>query len=724
MAGRILKIIIICVLLSPSFVSAAMVTSSGIARDRSTQTNVTGTAASVNITTSGNNRILFYGFQNNTDANDVVTSVTYGGVAMTLLHKYKLGNNAQYAYLYTLVNPALGTNALVINSSASKNYLGWAFSYTGVDQINYLDATNYVDGQTGTTLTNTIQKVKKNTWIILYVTNADNIYTSSTNATVFGTLNSYNAFDDKGKGYLNQSVTQTVVRASGTRTLYWAQISLAPASKVAKTITNSAGVAKDKLLDGLVDWWTFDGPTVSETQVLDSGTGDNPGTLVAGGSLVSGKIGQGFGPKGVGNLNINNSATTLRAMTVGSFSLWFKSKADSGKAVFSIGQAGTDDVTMYLGDVTGGYADESIYFQNNDNGVAFRIRWVVRKGHDFYRDDKWHHFVYTMGAASNSVYVDGVQQSLSYLDGSTATGNVFMKGDDETVASIGKAGAVTTSIFNGLLDDVRIYSRVLSTDEVKSLYQYGNAKVVTSSAAVSAQGTKNGLVGWWTFDGADMTATAAFDKSGTGNTGTLTGTKKVSGKTGQGLQGATIGDYVDVGAMGTYCNDVFNGTTMAFWIKTTNTAASFPAGTVGANSNDNFQVILPSFNRNSAYTTATGNINFTMQKRVTLGKQLTAGVDYDTGITDGKWHHVTFVGIPASDTVHIYVDGVSQTITYNLQQLSALGDNWINCLVSMRLVGANNNGTAIAFPGSMDDVRIYNRALSANEVYSLYQYGK
>src|SRR5882724_7272210 len=67
----------------------------------------------------------------------------------------------------------------------------------------------------------------------------------------------------------------------------------------------------------------------------------------------------------------------------------------------------------------------------------------------------------------------------------------------------------------------------------------------------SALGLNNGLVGWWTFDGKDMAGNYAFDKSGNGNRGTLTGTNglpvRTVGKIGQGLSFDGVDDNVNVG---------------------------------------------------------------------------------------------------------------------------------------------------------------------------------
>src|SRR5919109_3965900 len=58
-------------------------------------------------------------------------------------------------------------------------------------------------------------------------------------------------------------------------------------------------------------------------------------------------------------------------------------------------------------------------------------------------------------------------------------------------------------------------------------------------------GLTNGLVGWWTFDGSDISGVQAYDRSGNGNRGILTsGPTRTIGKIGQGLQFDGVNDYV------------------------------------------------------------------------------------------------------------------------------------------------------------------------------------
>ncbi|MBN78710.1 MAG: hypothetical protein CMJ70_01110, partial [Planctomycetaceae bacterium] len=76
---------------------------------------------------------------------------------------------------------------------------------------------------------------------------------------------------------------------------------------------------------------------------------------------------------------------------------------------------------------------------------------------------------------------------------------------------------------------------------------------------------------------------------------------------------------------------------------------------------------------------------------------------------DNQWHHAVF--IHSSGTAKLYVDGVLK-ITQPLTLNTNFGD--------FRIGQTASNNLNEHFPGSIDDVRIYNRALSTAEVSGLY----
>jgi fibronectin type 3 domain-containing protein len=84
-------------------------------------------------------------------------------------------------------------------------------------------------------------------------------------------------------------------------------------------------------------------------------------------------------------------------------------------------------------------------------------------------------------------------------------------------------------------------------------------------------------------------------------------------------------------------------------------------------------------------------------------------------LSDNEWHHVV-VALENRTAVKLYVDGVLSTGT-TTGQLAPVGD--IRTTESL-IIGNKAAGTA-GFTGSLDDIRVYNRALSAAEVAALFE---
>lgn len=135
-----------------------------------------------------------------------------------------------------------------------------------------------------------------------------------------------------------------------------------------------------------------------------------------------------------------------------------------------------------------------------------------------YKDGKWHQF--TVVAPANtfltgaSLYIDGVPQvNLSYY------GNAAINTAGTSPLIMGKFGDSRYLI--GSLDDVRIFNRALSSDEVAQLYQLESAQIVNLNKAVwlSFSNLRNGtnyqvqvstdLTGAFTNYGSPFTATNA-----------------------------------------------------------------------------------------------------------------------------------------------------------------------------------------------------------------------
>jgi len=217
--------------------------------------------------------------------------------------------------------------------------------------------------------------------------------------------------------------------------------------------------------------------------------------------------------------------------------------------------------------------------------------------------------------------------------------------------------------------------------------------VTLAVLAVALSGTASaGLVGWWTFD--ETTGSTAKDSSGLANNGTVVGTPKwVPGKIAGALE-FTGSTYVDCGNKPSL--NVRNQITMSFWFKVKafqNTWESFLAKGDGA--------------YRSARSGGTGNATH-------MG--ISGGNYFDgvTVITDDQWHH--WAGIYDGTTATIYIDGKPDASrTYSGQ----IGDSSSYSLY----IGENAQATGRLLHGLLDDVRIYDRALSEQQLLDLINNG-
>ena len=84
-------------------------------------------------------------------------------------------------------------------------------------------------------------------------------------------------------------------------------------------------------------------------------------------------------------------------------------------------------------------------------------------------------------------------------------------------------------------------------------------------------------------------------------------------------------------------------------------------------------------------------------------------------VSDGKWHHLFTVVDRTAQTQTLYVDGIS-VASSSIATVTGSVDN-----ANQIRIGTNSGGTGSSFfNGMIDDVRVYDRALSPAEVQALY----
>ncbi len=299
----------------------------------------------------------------------------------------------------------------------------------------------------------------------------------------------------------------------------------------------------------------------------------------------------------------------------------------------------------------------------------------------------WHMYTVVVNGASSSITLDG---------GTPVTGT--LANTSITTLLLGENGNGSVHL-TGVMDEVRIYNRALSATEIAEHY-----KGIFSN--------KTGLVGYWPFS--EGSGSIAYDKSGNGNNGTLgvaanmptwknnapkytAGAPAANGGTqGTALQFDGVDDYVDAGN-GASLN--FSGTkpfTITAWIKPN-------AVTAGK--------IVNRFNSGVAGNYFFGLFNGVLQ----LGRSVSPWQIFgSTTLSASTWYHV--VGSYDGSKMYVYLNGVSDATPVTI---GSVADAAINVFIGSSQV---SNNPSEFFNGLIDEVRIYNRALSVEEIR--YHYNK
>jgi hypothetical protein len=231
-------------------------------------------------------------------------------------------------------------------------------------------------------------------------------------------------------------------------------------------------------------------------------------------------------------------------------------------------------------------------------------------------------------------------------------------------------------------------------------------------AAIPTCGVTSGLLAYWKFD--EGSGTSASDSAGT-NTGTLVASPTwAAGKVGGALTFNGTSQYLTVpmvaGLRTSTCS-------VAAWVKTTldddETAIGFSKGS----------------GYTDGYTIELGtNASAQLTNELITAFRNVGGTYYQAGYTtatrsqllDGQWHHFVFTGDGSS--TKIYIDGTSRTVSIDNSD-SGICTN--NANIDTLRIGDQHTGGAEGnfFNGSIDDLRFYNRALSAGEVSQIYNAG-
>ncbi len=244
------------------------------------------------------------------------------------------------------------------------------------------------------------------------------------------------------------------------------------------------------------------------------------------------------------------------------------------------------------------------------------------------------------------------------------------------------------------------------------------ASFLLTGQAYSRTIVTEGLVSYWTFDRQDITDKTARDIWGDNN-GTIVGDPKiVSGQVGQALEFDGVDDYINLTNLGDFGEKVGSSTFEA-WVKTEfkdDWTTLFKVLDAGCNM---AWAIDVNRSAQAGLLFAQDVVHFYVRQKSAAGcNAIAAQIDF--ALSDGEWHHIVFAvedaGIPR---VNIYMDGKEQIVILgDAKKLTTLEP-----FIEPVYIGAANNRGAVErfFLGVIDEVRIYDRPLSVNEVTRNYE---
>ena len=295
-------------------------------------------------------------------------------------------------------------------------------------------------------------------------------------------------------------------------------------------------------------------------------------------------------------------------------------------------------------------------------------------------DSEWTHVVDT----PSGFYVDASSSSPS-------TYPVVISGNN---VHLGRTSL--SDYFDGDLDEVRIYNRELSEDEIGWLYNaYRPQAIINSSSPQVSPSLQNGLV-------LDMPLTLNYTKDETAGSEVMAdrsaydnhGQNYGATLNSEGTLFADSNDYISFAAIDFADGEPHSGSAWMKW-EESSSRSTIPFGDLSSCSNAVYVYA-------SAFYFRPGGMSGTL-------------VTYWGGsIFNGDWHHLVWT-VDESKMVRVYLDG---------DFMGSLSFSGATTQIRYRTAGRSYCNTSYTWGGYISNFKIYNRALSSSEIELLYFRGR
>ena len=428
--------------------------------------------------------------------------------------------------------------------------------------------------------------------------------------------------------------------------------------------------------DGLVGYWPFSGNAND-----DSGNGNN-GTL-NGATLTTDRFGNSnsaYNFDGLNDFISVNPSPSLNIVNNISISLWFY----------------TTQTGFY-----GYLVDRDICGISKDWSLAYNGTSILRIGNGSTDQiinsgsnniNSWHNLVFVRMNDSFKLYIDGTFSSELPISGLNFQNN-------QTPIYFGEQVCLPNSVnspnFNGKIDDIGIWNRALTQQEITTMYNSVEVPTYSDTCNNVSGSLTQGLVGYWPFCG------NANDDSGNGNNGTVNGATLTNDRFGNANSAYNFnGTNNFIELVNSAQLDNMNDFSISTWYQVNNTSPQFQflvsKDLMGDPPNGDWDFYV-NYNKVKFDITINTNNNSGTQSSLIL---------------PNTWNHALITRNSSSGLINIYINGILEN--------SFTGYIGPYSNTQKMNFGRQGSSNQHFLNGKLDDIGIWNRALTPSEVTQLF----
>jgi hypothetical protein len=430
---------------------------------------------------------------------------------------------------------------------------------------------------------------------------------------------------------------------------------------------------------GMVSWWPGDGSA-------DDIIGDNPGEAQPTVTFPDGVVGPAFGFDGVGAFVHVPDSDSLDITNAISIDAWIKPLTEGnsdGTTFVMLKGDNTVRTTQSYGLV---WAGQSIFFRLGSTDDIDQLSADIPL-------DIFTHVAGVYDGETISVYTNGVLAASK----PSSLGALQNTGAPLIIGSSLRSGSLT-DFFHGVVDEIEIFNRALSAEEIAAIFNAGSAGKCKPCIP-----PPSGMVAWWPGDG---NANDIVD----GNNGSPEGGLSfTAGKVAEAFSFNGTDADVKIPAAPSLDVGAGDGMTIDLWINPADVGSPQPL----VEWNNGFTFGAHLWISETCCGGGLGNIYANLRDAGFGTHIIQSGSNLVTAAT---YQHVALTYDKTTGIGSIYLDG-------NLVAQQDMGVFTPNTVPDLYLGARVSSAGAARFGGAMDEVEIFNRALSSNEIAAIFNAG-